>query len=300
MTTLYAATASGLHTFGERSDLDFEGRGIDALCLDVPGESWAVVDGRELWHDAGAGWEIVARSEGLRLNCVGVEAKGVWVGTSNARLLVLEDEALIPAEGFDAAPGRDEWFTPWGGPPDVRSLAVGDRHLFANVHVGGILRKELQSSSWEPTIQIASDVHEVVTDRDARDHLYAATARGLASSLDHGETWAFDDGGLHSSYARAVAIGGETLFMSASKGPFGGPAAVYRRALDGTGFAKCEEGLPEWFDDNIDTGCVAASGREVAFGTEDGRVFLSGDEGISWEQVRGDLAPLRWVAFGRD
>jgi hypothetical protein len=65
---------------------------------------------------------------------------------------------------------------------------------------------------------------------------------------------------------------------------------VYRRALDGREpFERCTAGLPEWFPSNIDTHCLAASGSSAGFGTSEGEVFVSEDEGRTWERVVGDL-----------
>jgi hypothetical protein len=297
MTTLNAATVSGLHVLegtGQRA-LELGGRPVDALHIDASGARWAIVDRHELWRDAGTGWGRVVRSSDLRLNCVISHEHDVWVGAEQARLLRLEDGSLVRSESFDAAPGRNEWFTPWGGPPDVRSLAMNDSQVFANVHVGGILRSGLDGSAWAPTIEIGSDAHEVVAAHDG--WVAAASAWGLATSTDHGERWEFDKDGLHSSYARAVAIGDATIFVTACDGPFGGRGAVYRRPLDATGLTKCESGLPEWVDGNIDTGCLTASASHVAFGTEGGSLFLSEDGGTSWDEVASDLAPIRWVEF---
>lgn len=292
MTTFYAAATTGLHSLGAGHSVDLDGHDVRAVHFQEGGKRWALVDENELWRDSGAGWELVARSDDHRLNCVIAHEDSVWVGASDARLLRLDGTELIPWESFDAAPGRNEWFTPWGGPPDVRSLAVSDNHLYANVHVGGILRADLNGSLWEPTIEIRADVHEVTV--NDRDELLTATAKGLARSSDRGETWTFIDGGLHGPYSRAIASGDETVFMTASDGPFGGRAAIYRLPHDADVFVKCEGGLPDWFDGNIDTGCVAASGPNVAFGTEDGRVFISTDSGNSWDEA-ADLGSVRWM-----
>ncbi|MFN2526438.1 MAG: hypothetical protein ABR505_09305 [Actinomycetota bacterium] len=295
MTTLTAATSTGLHLLGAQDRVEFEDRDVRALYLDAAAGRWVIVDGQELWRNTGAGWKAVASSSDLSLNCLLIDGDNVWVGTSDARLLRLDDGKLTRVASFDQAPGRAEWFTPWGGPPDVRSFTLSGGQLFANVHVGGILRSERDGSAWEPTLDIGADVHEVTS---ANGVVVAATAWGFASSRDAGKSWEFEDEDLHASYARAVAVGEDTLFMTACDGPFGGRSAIYRRPLSGTGFAKCEVGLPEWFADNIDTGCVSASGTSVSFGTKDGRVFLSSDGGKSWEQVGADLGQVRWLEFG--
>ena len=298
--TFYVATTSGLHTVGSSQSLELEGHEVTALHVGENGERWAVLDRSELWRDSGAGWVLVASSDDHRLNSVLAYRGSVWVGASDARLFRLDNADLISWEPFDSAPGRSEWFTPWGGPPDVRSLVGSDRHLYANVHVGGILRGDLLGSRWEPTIEIGADVHEVATNDPDGNDLSAATAKGLARSTDRGESWTFIEGGLHAPYSRAIALGDDALFMTASDGPFGGRAAVYRLQDEEDVFTKCDRGLPEWFEGNIDTGCLATSGSRVAFGTEDGRVFLSADQGNSWEEAATGLSPVRWVEAGPD
>jgi hypothetical protein len=95
-----------------------------------------------------------------------------------------------------------------------------------------------------------------------------------------------------------VALAGDTVLLSASAGHHGRRAAVYRRPLDRRiPFERCRAGLPEWFPDNVDTGCLAADGRHAAIGTEDGCVFCSADAGERWSLRAKGLAPVRAVAF---
>jgi hypothetical protein len=87
--------------------------------------------------------------------------------------------------------------------------------------------------------------------------------------------------------------------MTASTGPGGRRSAVYRRRFDeGGDLERCRHGLPEWFNRNIDTACLAAAGPVVAFGTEDGRVFRSLDAGASWELAAKGLPEIRCLALG--
>ena len=193
--------------------------------------------------------------------------------------------------------GRDTWFTPWGGPPAVRSIAEDlAGRLHANVHVGGIPRSVDAGASWEPTIDIDADVHQVVAHPTEPDVVFAAGAVGLAVSVDGGSSWRIEREGLHSTYARAVAVAGDRILLSVSNGPRGGRGAVYRTALEpGSTFERCTEGLPEWFDGNIDSGWLDARGSEVAFGTGDGEVFVSDDGGERWTRAATDLPSIRAV-----
>ena len=295
---IHAATAAGLFLAGSGRPPGFEGREATALARGADGW-WAVVDGREVWHrPEGAGWSRMATSAGHRLNCVLPAAHGVLLGTSEAHLLRLQGGELRRVEAFDAADGRDAWYTPWGGPPDVRSLsAAPSGAVYANVHVGGIVRSEDAGRTWAPTIDIHADVHEVRAGGDGL--VVAATARGLASSRDGGRTWAFDRAGLHATYARAVGVCGGAILLTVSRGPSGGDAAVYRRRVDAEGgFDKCTDGLPEWFAGNVDTGCLATSGANAAIGTHDGEIFRSEDAGRTWRRVASGLPSARALAFG--
>jgi hypothetical protein len=292
-----AATQDGLFEVDEEElRVDFEGHEVDALTPGAGGAMWAVVGGHSVWHRARRGtWRRVAVYDRHRVNCL-VEVGG-WIvmGTSKAHLVRLSRGRVSPIDAFDGAEGRAEWYTPWGGPPAVRSLArAADRTIYANVHVGGILRSDDAGDSWRQTIDIHCDVHEVVTVPERPHEVLAATARGLAVSDDGGATWRFHDHGLHASYCRAVAVSNHTVLLSASVGPHGGRAAVYRFSfLEGGRFDKCRDGLPEWFSDNVDSGCLTTSGSTAAFGTSDGRLFLSADAGLEWHEVASSLPPVR-------
>jgi hypothetical protein len=266
------------------------GREITALATDDEG-SWVLADGHELMRIAGDAEEAAAKLGDEVGRCLCPVAGGVLIGTANARLAFAGEGGVELIGSFDRVEGREAWYTPWGGPPDTRSLSAGsDGVLFANVHVGGILRATSPDGAWEPTIDIDTDVHQVTVDPIDAAHVVAATARGLAESLDAGAAWTFTTEGLHAPYARAVALDGGHLFMSASMGPRGGGAALYRREPGAAGFVRCTDGLPDWFDRNIDSHALAAVGGTAVFGTEDGRVFVSEDDGMTW-RVRMDAMP---------
>ena len=291
-------TTGGLHQPGGDKDILLSGHEVTALARDAS-DWWAILDRREVWHSsAGGEWGRVASLETMRANCLLPAAAGPIVGASEARLFTLRDRTLEPLPSFDEAPGRNQWHTPWGGPPDVRSMSADPSGtLFVNVHVGGVVRSADGGKTWEPTIDISSDVHQVLFDPGS-GLLLAASALGLADSANGGQSWLFDTDGLHGNYLRAVAVAGATVLVSASTGPSTDRAAVYRKPLDGgEPFHICQQGLPEWFSDNIDTSCLTASGSRAAFGTSDGMVFVSSDEGQSWTKVAEGLPPVRCVAL---
>ena len=304
--TVFVATNEGLHVVdlasasrdAHRVD-ELAGREIRALEL-RGGGPWAIVEGKELWRGAGGRWSRVASTGRRRATCLAAPPAGLLIGTVRAHLLSLQQDQLVPVESFDHAEGREAWHTPWGAPADVRSMDAGsDGALYVNVHVGGVLRSKDGGATWRPLLDIEHDVHQVHSPSEHPGVVLVAAFDGFGVSRDGGETWTWQNDGLHAHYCRAVAVGGDTVILSASAGHHGRRAALYRRSLQGTGaFERCTAGLPEWFSDNVDTGCVAARGDTVAIGTEDGCVFLSTDAGRRWEALAKGLAPVRAVAFG--
>ena len=273
------ATEDGVRTPEALGVSELGGHAVSALAA-AGGDLWALVDQAAVWRRRDGEWAEVAADTTPRLRCLLPWDGGALAGTAEAHLVRVGPGAVEPVDGFERAPGRGDWFTPWGGPPAVRTIAAGaEGELYVNVHVGGILRSDDEGASWRPTIDIRSDVHQVLAVPGRPGLVLAATGVGTATSEDGGASWSFAHDGLAGRYCRAVALAGDTVLLSASDGPRGGDAAVYRRPLGADGpFQRCTDG----FERNIDTGCLAADGELAAFGTEDGRVFVSRDAGASW------------------
>jgi photosystem II stability/assembly factor-like uncharacterized protein len=219
----------------------------------------------------------------------------IYVGTDDARMLRLSHGGgvLDPIDGFDNIAGRDAWFAGSAivngqrlGPPlGIRSVAANSNGslLFANVHVGGIPRSMDGGSTWQPTIDINSDVHEVRAHQANPDIIVAASAIGLCISRDAGATWTIERDGLHASYCSAVAFSGGDILVSASTDHFAAQGRIYRRPIrpDGDTVAV-EGGMPAWTEGIVDTGCIAANGSSIAVADRGGNLYGSDDFGRAW------------------
>jgi hypothetical protein len=285
VTDILVGTRGGLRGPGGESDPT--GEPIVALAS-VADVRWALVGGDVLRSDDGR-WDRVATIDEYRGRCIVPTDDGLLVGTSEAHLFRIRRGAAELVESFEEVSGRDDWYTPWGGPPDTRSMSVDAAGtVYVNVHVGGVVRSR-DGATWEPTIDVDADVHQVMAHPTAPGTVLAACAGGLAVSTDGGDSWDITADGLHAPYSRAVAVAGETILLTASTGPFTDQAAVYRRSLGGgEPFERCTGGLPEWFPSNIDSHCLAARGSVAAFGTDRGEVWVSEDEGRTWELASSD------------
>lgn len=282
-----------------------EGHAVGALAVEG-GAVWAVVDGREVWrHQRDTGWwRATTAGDGVpELTCIAAAGGGAVVGTAEAHVAHVADggSALVVDETFDALADRATWYTPWGDPPDTRSIAVDGATgvTLVNIHVGGVARLA-RDEPWRALVDIDVDVHQVVVAPDG-SYLVATGAAGFGRSTDGGRTWQWDADGMHNSYCRAVTVAGngEHVLVSASTGPgsMGSVAgAVYRRPLGST---DAWERVTPMVDGNVDTALLAAEadGKNAAFAMRTGEVFVSTDAGATWEPSPRPPAAVRAIAF---
>src|SRR5262249_49092624 len=162
----------------------------------------------------------------MNLACCVTVGDIIYIGTDDASVLRIsatgEIEQLL---GFERVDGRDKWYAGTAvidgklvGPPlGVRSMtATSDGTvLLVNVHVGGIPRSVDRGATWQSTIDIDTDVHEVRAHPNRPGIVAAAAAIGLCTSRDSGATWEIEQRGLHAPYCSAVAFAGDDILVSA-------------------------------------------------------------------------------------
>jgi hypothetical protein len=218
----------------------------------------------------------------------------IYVGTDDARMLTIREHGKLEClHGFDNVAGRDTWFAGSAiidgqrvGPPlGIRSVAADPDGtvLFANVHVGGVPRSTDDGRTWQPTIDIYSNVHEVSVDHRDPRIVVAAAAVGLCISRNSGATWIIEREGLHAPHCSAVAFSGDDILFSASTDPFAAEGRIYRRPVKPDGsLVAVEGGMPAWIEGIADTGCIAANGSSIAVADRASNLYGSDDFGWAW------------------
>lgn len=295
-TILVSTWGDGLFAVtGDGRTQEIANQPVRGLAPDGLGGALAIVGRHSLWRRASSGaWTTVATSE-FELSCCMSVRDTIYAGTDDARMLRLTPAGSIlePIAGFDRVPGRDAWFAGSAivngqrlGPPlGIRSVAANSNGsvLFANVHVGGIPRSTDGGRTWQPTLDINSDVHEVRAHPADPDLVVAASAIGLCISRDAGATWTIEHAGLHASHCYAVAFSGDDVIFSASADFFSAEGRIYRRPIKPDGsIAAVEGGMPAWIHGSADTGCIAANGSSVAVADRAGNLYSSDDFGRAW------------------
>lgn len=293
-TVLVATWSDGLFVItGETRRQEIASQPVRGLAPDGHGGALAIVGGHALRRRAANGeWTTIATSQ-VELSCCIAVGDTIYVGTEDARMLcVVEGSKLDALAGFDDVAGRDTWYAGSAiingqrvGPPlGIRSVtATPDGVLLANVHVGGIVRSSDDGITWQPTIDIDTDVHQVCAHPTDPRMAAAAAAAGLCISRDAGATWTIEQEGLHGLHCSAVAFSGGDILVSAAESHFSPHGAIYRRPTDiHAVLAPLGHGFPRWIDGIADTDCIATNASAIAVADRAGNLYVSNDSGRTW------------------
>ncbi len=258
---------------------------------DQPGTLWAgtIPGGVFRSRDAGASWELV---------------RSLW------------DHPLRPA---------------WGGggydSPGIHSIAIDPRdsnHLTLAVSTGGVWRTRDGGETWEICAsgmeahymppehrgdQNAQDVHRLVACPSAPDVMWAQHHNGVYRSTDDAQSWQEVRTTALSCFGFAVAVhprdGDTAWFVPAVKDenriPVNAALAVTRTRDGGRSFSVLREGLPAPSYDliyrhGLD---VDGSGERLVFGSTTGGLWVSENQGDTWQCVCAHLPPVYAVRFER-
>ena len=283
----------------EEGILDLNG---ESIC-DVPFQSASIIAGdvgqdqlsviandHEVWTYASGAWDQQVSADVI-LNCVCWTADNrLLVGTERARLAWVVDGELKFIDSFDAVPERKLCKTPWGGTPDVRSLTVStDGTIYANIHVGWVVRSRDGGKTWENLQEgLEMDVHQVATHSSDPATVFAATASGFYLSRDYGDTFMHQRSDMPYYYQRACACFPESdvYLVSTSRGPHSRVDAQLYRSDDAGESWALVAGLPEQIGENIDTFQIITVGESNALVVvDDTALYQTDDLGLNWQKV---------------
>ena len=223
-------------------------------------------------------------------------------------------------------PRRRKWM---GGGYDfagIHSILVDPRdprHVTVAVSVGGIwstrdagahwelIGKGLRSAYMPPEMAddpLPQDPHRVVQCPGAPDRLWMQHHNGIFRSDDGGENWRELSDVPPSSFGFAVAVHPKepdtAWFVPATKDeqriPVDARLVVTRTRDAGQSFEVLHKGLPESpAYDLVYRHALAVSedGERLAFGSTTGSLWVSEDQGDSWQTVSVHLPPVHCVCF---
>jgi hypothetical protein len=252
----------------------------------------------------------------------------IWCGTIPGGLFKSDNrgESWELVRSLWDHPGRREWLGGGADLPGIHSILVDprdSRRVVLGVSCGGVWISADDGESWacrakgmraaympperamDPGIQ---DPHRVALCRARPDKMWAQHHNGIFTTDDGGESWRELTDVKPSSFGFAVAVHPqepETAWFvpgvsDEHRLPPDGRVIVTRTRDDGASFQVLDRGLPRehaydlTFRHALD---LDSSGERLAFGTTTGSLWISSDQGDSWEMVSVHLPPVYAVRF---
>ncbi|NQD38088.1 exo-alpha-sialidase [Permianibacter sp. IMCC34836] len=264
------------------------------------------------------------------LECGGADEPGVlWAGTIPGALFRSTDagESWQLNQPLWQLPARKEWLGGGYDQPGIHSICVDprdSRRILIGISCGGVWYSDDGGNSWsvraqgmraaympperafEPNIQ---DPHRLVACKAQPDHLWVQHHNGIFRSVDAGLHWQEIETAKPSAFGFAVAVHPQqpdtAWFVPAVKDecrvPVEQKLVVTRTRDGGRSFEQLRTGLPQQhcFDLIYRHGLdVDASGNVLAMGSTTGNLWLSEDQGDSWQLLSSHLPPIYSVRFG--
>lgn len=248
----------------------------------------------------------------------------VWAGVEPSALFRSEDRG----EHFDLVrplwehPHRKQWTPGFGGMAIHTVLphpADADRVTVA-MSTGGVYRTEDAGKSWtasnsgikayfypDPYPEFGQCVHKIARNPGAPEQFFLQNHHGVYRSDDGGGSWVSIADGLPSDFGFAMVThphrtGVAYNFPIQADGdrmPPEGRCRVYRTEDAGQTWTALTDGLPqEGFYANVLRDAMCTDDAEVAgvyFGTRNGEVYASADEGDHWKLVAAHLPDVLCV-----
>ena len=217
----------------------------------------------------------------------------ILIGTRGAHLYEwVEGEGSAQLIGsFEKLECRGKWYTPWGDPPSVRSLALTQNGwVYADIHVGSIMRSPNNGALWEPVSPtLDEDVHQVATCSSSDKHVYAATAGSVYISDDCGSSWQYRGEELGGRYSRAIAVNPgnpDCILATVSNGPHGDDVQgeLFRTEDAGHHWRHITEGFPASTKKNIDTFQIGFSNDGTAWAVVDNLLYRGLNQASRWSK----------------
>jgi photosystem II stability/assembly factor-like uncharacterized protein len=252
------------------------------------------------------------------------EPDRIFCGVEPSALFESEDggETWLLNEGLWNHPHRARWM-PGGGGLCLHTIltdpARPDRLTIAT-STGGVYRTDDGGKSWqarnhgiqayflkEKNPEFGQCVHKVARHPSKPDRLFLQHHFGLYRSDDGGDTWREASRGVPSDFGFPMVVhprNPETVYIVPLKAdqfrcPPDGKLRVYRTRDGARSWKPLSHGLPQ--EDCYDTvlrdamSVDAEDPAGVYFGTRNGRLYGSRDEGETWSLVADDLPPVTCV-----
>ncbi len=245
----------------------------------------------------------------------------LWLGAAPGALLRSEDGGVTWAavEEILAHPTRDRWQPGAGGMccHSIQLDAGNPERMYVAISAAGAFRSDDGGSTWTPINQgvladyrpdpypeVGQCVHKLLAHPARPGCLWQQNHCGVYRSDDAGASWRrLDEHGLPSRFGFPIMIhprDPDTAFVipqeaDVNRVSCGGRLGVYRTRDAGATWQLCADGLPQPAWVSVLREASATDDLDpvgVYFGTEQGSLYVSPDEGGTWVEAARHLPPI--------
>jgi hypothetical protein len=253
---------------------------------------------------------------------------GLWLGTEPGGLFYSEDSGshFHLVESLWNHPSRsddNQWFGAGKDYPFIHSIVLDPRnsnHVYIGISCAGVFETRDGGKSWDaknyglvaaylpnPKAEVGHDPHQILICKSHPDVMWQQNHCGIFRTINGGDRWE-DVSGKNGfpRYGFALAIDDEdpkVAFVIPAQSdeqriPVDLRLTVCKTKDGGATWESMHHGLPEppAFDLAL-RHAFTAKGATLAFGTNNGNLYWSGDSGETWTALSQNLASVNYLAF---
>lgn len=259
----------------------------------------------------------------------GVDRPGcLWLGTEPGGLFFSDDggRSFHLNESLWNHPSRlnaNQWFGAGKDYPFIHSIAIDPRnsdHVYVGVSCAGIFKTTDSGKTWaprnkglvaaylpNPTSELGHDPHRIFICEKSPDVVWQQNHCGIFRSTDAGEHWnevSGEDGFPKYGFSLATDNNNpEVAWVIPAHSdelriPVDLALVVCKTEDGGKNWRRITNGLPgKNVFDIVLRHSFAKKSETLAFGTNNGNVYMSHDNGNSWSLITQNLATVNYITF---
>ena len=276
------------------------------------GKSWDMPEKRRIKMPANTKQSL----ENIWQIAPGAGTDSLYVGVAPAALFESHDRGEIWSlnKGLWKHPHRKKWTPGFGGLclHTIVTDAKDPNDIKIAISTGGVYQSADGGGSWnvtntgikayflpDPFPEFGQCVHKIARHPKKRNTYFLQNHHGVYRSRDGATTWQEIESGLPSNFGFGLTVSSAgsvfivPLQADGQRFTCEGKLRVYRSRDDGKSWEPLIKGLPQKnayeviLRDSVDS-----TGTDIFFGTKNGKLFGSTDDGDSWKLIEGSLPEI--------
>ena len=246
----------------------------------------------------------------------GADADTLYVGVAPAALFESHDrgETFQLNKGLWNHPHRKKWQPGFGGLclHTIVTDAKNRNDIKIAISTGGVYQSADGGQNWQVSNtgvkayflpnqypEFGQCVHKIARHPKKKNLFFLQNHHGVYKSTDGATTWKEIENGLPSNFGFGLTVSDSgsvfivPLQKDAERFTPEGKLRVYRTRDEGKNWEPLTKGLPQKHAyEVILRDAVTSTGNNIFFGTKNGKLFGSFDDGDSWKMIEGSLPEI--------